>query len=161
MREPVRPIIGALEKVFYKNNQRGLVVTNQMHRSIGLPPAFAHARAMVPSVDSDMQVEQKAARMHMLNRTRGRHFVTPAMADSSLDIMLSLFVGELQQRDVSETTLATANLLSRKATSTLIDKLVQAGLVVLTGHEPDGRTVGLSPLGSARMRSFVNDYPDV
>ncbi len=106
-------------------------------------------------------MESKAARMHMLSRFRGQHFVTPVMADSAMDVMLSLFVGELQRCGVSETALATANLLSRKETSALIDKLVQAGLAVLTGHEPDGRTVGLSPLGSARMRSFVNDYPDV
>jgi hypothetical protein len=106
-------------------------------------------------------LESKAARMHMLSRFRGQHFVTPIMADSAMDVMLSLFVGELQNCDVSETALATANLLSRRETNILIDKLVQAGLAVLTGHEPDGRTVGLSPLGSARMRSFVNDYPDV
>ena len=109
----------------------------------------------------DADLESKAARMHMLSRFRGQHFVTPIMADSAMDVMLSLFVGELQRCDVSETTLATANLLSRRETNALIDKLVQAGLAVLTGHEPDGRTVGLSPLGSARMRSFINDYPDV
>jgi hypothetical protein len=109
----------------------------------------------------DTGLESKAARIHMLSRFRGQHFVTPVMADSAMDVMLSLFVGELQNCDMSETALATANLLSRKETNLLIDKLVQAGLAVLTGHEPDGRTVGLSPLGSARMRSFVNDYPDV
>jgi len=109
----------------------------------------------------DAGLESKAARMHMLSRFRGQHFVTPVMADSAMDVMLSLFVGELQDCNVSETALAMANLLSRRETNILIDKLVQAGLAVLTGHEPDGRTVGLSPLGSARMRSFVNDYPDV
>ena len=112
-------------------------------------------------VRHDGELEAKAARMHMLGRFRAQHFITPIMADSALDVMLSLFVGELQRCGVSETALATANLLSRKETSALIDKLVQAGLAVLTGHEPDGRTVGLSPLGSARMRNFVNDYPDV
>lgn len=112
-------------------------------------------------VRSDADLEAKAARMHMLSRFRGQHFITPVMADSAMDVMLSLFVGELQNRDVSETALAMANLLGRKETSALIDKLVQAGLAVLTGHEPGGRTVGLSPLGSARMRNFVNDYPDV
>ncbi len=34
-------------------------------------------------------LESKAARMHLLSRYRGQHFVTPAMADSSMDIMLS------------------------------------------------------------------------
>jgi hypothetical protein len=106
-------------------------------------------------------LEAKAASMHRLNRFRSQHFVTPVMADSAMDVMLSLFVGELQRRDVSEAALAMANLLSRKETSALVDKLVQAGLAVSTGQDPDGRTVGLSPLGSARMRGYVNDYPDV
>ena len=127
----------------------GLRTNNELHRGAAL-----HAGL-------EAGLESKAARMHMLSRFRGQHFVTPIMADSAMDVMLSLFVGELQHCDVSETALSTANLLSRRETNVLIDKLVQAGLAVLTGHEPDGRTVGLSPLGSARMRSFINDYPDV
>jgi len=114
-----------------------------------------------PCASAEAATASKATRMHMLGRFRGQHFLTPVMADSAMDVMLSLLVGELQNCDVSETALATANLLSRKETNALIDRLVQAGLAVLTGHEPDGRTVGLSPLGSARMRGFVNDYPDV
>ena len=118
-------------------------------------------RSTACHVHHDSALELKAARLHTLSRFRGQHFVTPIMADSAMDVMLSLFVGELQNCDISETMLATANLLTRRDVSIIIDRLVQAGLAVLTGHEPDGRTVGLSPLGSARMRSFVNDYPDV
>jgi predicted transcriptional regulator len=99
--------------------------------------------------------------MHMLGRLRGKHFFTPVMADSAMDVMLSLLVGELQSSTVSDTALAVGNLLNRDETETIIDRLVQAGLAVVTGNEPDRRTVGLTPLGSARMRSFVSDYPDV
>lgn len=132
-----------------------------VHGGLGLRTNVELHRSAALGARQEAGLESKAARMHMLSRFRGQHFVTPIMADSAMDVMLSLFVGELQNCDVSETALATANLLSRRETDAVIDKLVQAGLAVLTGHEPDGRTVGLSPLGSARMRSFVNDYPDV
>ena len=106
-------------------------------------------------------LEAKAARMHTLGRLRGKLFFTPVMADNAMNVMLSLLVGELQSSPVSDTALAVANLLSRDETETIIDKLVQAGLAATTGIEPDRRTVGLTPLGSARMRSYVGDYPDV
>ena len=110
---------------------------------------------------SNARLEAKATRLHTLGRLRGKHFFTPVMADSPMDVMLSLFVGELQSNKVSDTALAVGNLLNREETDVIIDRLVQAGLAVITGHEPDRRTVGLTPLGSARMRSFVSDYPDV
>jgi len=110
---------------------------------------------------ADARLEVKAGRMHMLGRLRSQHFFTPVMADSAMDVMLSLFVGELQSCPVSDTALAVGNLLTRGETHAIIDKLVQAGLAVVTDIEPDRRTVGLTPLGSARMRSFVSDYPDV
>ena len=132
-----------------------------VRRNIGINSNIEQYCRAALGASHEAGIESKAARIHTLNRFRGQHFLTPVMADSSMDVMLSLFVGEMQDCDVSEMALATANMLSRKETSALVDKLVQAGLAVLTGHEPDGRTVGLSPLGSARMRSFVNDYPDV
>jgi len=106
-------------------------------------------------------LEAKAVRLHTLGRLRGKHFFTPVMADSAMGVMLSLLVGELQSARVSDTALALANMLSRAEAEALIDRLVHAGLAVITGFEPDRRTVGLTPLGSARMRSFVNDHPDV
>lgn len=106
-------------------------------------------------------LEAKATRMHALGRLRSKHFLAPVMADSAMDMMLSLFVGELQSSRVSDTALAVASLLSREETDLMIDKLVHAGLAVVTGEESERRTVGLTPLGSARMRSYVNDHPDV
>lgn len=106
-------------------------------------------------------LEAKATRMHGLGRLRGKHFLAAIMADSAMDVMLCLLVGELQQTPVSDTTLAVGNMLSREETDLMIDKLINAGLAVVTSREKDRRTVALTPLGSARMRSFVNDYPDV
>ncbi|MBU0556931.1 MAG: hypothetical protein KKD64_01545 [Alphaproteobacteria bacterium] len=99
--------------------------------------------------------------MHMLGRLRAKHFYTPVMADRAMDVMLSLFVGELQSSPVSDTALAVGNMLSPEEATAVIDRLVQAGLVAVSGEEPERRTVGLTPLGSARMRSYVSDYPDV
>lgn len=115
-----------------------------------------HIGDMLPGV-----LEAKATRMHGLGRLRGKHFLIPIMADSAMDVMLSLFVGELQGTLVSDTALAVGNGLSREDTALMIDKLVNAGLAAVASHAGDRRTVGLTPLGSARMRSFVNDYPDV
>ncbi len=129
----------------------------------GRTPAFLAAVPITGSGGSrpDAWLEAKATRLHTLNRLRGKHFFTPVMADSPMDVMLSLFVGELQSNKVSDTALAVGNLLNREETDRIIDKLVQAALAVVTGFEPERRTVGLTPLGSARMRSFVSDYPDV
>lgn len=111
--------------------------------------------------DMEARTEAKAARLHGLGRLRGKYFATPVMGDSAMSMMLSLFVGELQSRPVSNMTLAVGSMLSREETDLMIDRLVSAGLAVITGLEPNRRIVGLTPLGSARMRSFVNDYPNV
>lgn len=83
------------------------------------------------------------------------------MADSTMGIMLSLFVGELQGTRVGDAELAAANLLRQNEMEALVDTLVQAGLVIITEHKPGGWTVGLTPIGSARMRSYIDDQLDV
>ena len=103
----------------------------------------------------------KAVRMHALSRLRTRYFTSRMLADSVMDVMLSLFIGELQEIELSEATLALANLLSREEITLLVNNLVHAGLAVVTGDEPERRKVGLTPIGSARTRSYVNDYPVV
>ena len=106
-------------------------------------------------------ISAKAARIHALSRLRARYFTSRILADSAMDVMLSLFVGEVQEIELSEATLALANLLSRDEVTLLVNNLVHAGLAVVTGDEPERRTVGLTPIGSARTRSYVNDYPVV
>lgn len=110
---------------------------------------------------SSAALQAKAVRMHRNGRLRSKHFYTPVMADRSMDVMLTLFVGELQSCTLSETALAVGNMLSREELRSVTDKLIQAGLVLVSGAKHERRTVGLSALGSARMRSFVSDYPDV
>jgi len=136
-------------------------VSDKMQRGAIPFAAWKSSVADDAEPQADTRLESKAARMHMLGRLRGQHFFTPVMADTAMDVMLSLFVGELQSSPVSDTALAVGNLLTREETDAMIGTLVQAGLAVVTGIEPDRRTVGLTPLGSARMRSFVSDYPDV
>ena len=130
-------------------------VSNKVHRG------FVPAENQQPVAAGTSSLEAKAARLHMLGRLRGKHFFTPVMADSAMDIMLSLLVGDLQSNPVSESLLAVGNMLNREEARSMVDRLVQAGLVTVSGDDPEQRTVGLTPLGSARMRSFVSDYPDV
>lgn len=139
---------------------RFIQVSNSVQRGMARAPRPG-AAGQAGVNEQDAALEAKASRMHMLSRLRGKHFFTPIMADSAMDVMLSLFVGELQSSTVSDTALAVGNLLSREETAAIIDRLVHAELAVITGEEPDRRTVGLTALGSARMRSFVSDYPDV
>lgn len=109
----------------------------------------------------DDALAAKATKLHALGRLRGELFLSTVMMDSAMDLMLSLLVGELQAKPVHDTTLAVANMLGRVETNLMIDKLVDAGLVRVASQNGDRRTVALTPLGSARMRSFVNDYPAV
>lgn len=147
--------------ILFACDQRLVGVSNSVHHGYQSAPFRDLPEPFVTDSRSDASVEAKAARLHRLSRLRGKHFLTQVMADSAMDVMLSLLVGELQSSIVSDTALAVGNLLSKEETEAVIDRLVQAGLAVVTGVEPDRRTVGLTPLGSARMRSFVNDYPDV
>lgn len=133
-------------------------MSNNVH---GFPLKRSQPLADLADAAQSASLQVKAGRMHMLGRLRSKHFYAPVLADRAMDIMLSLLVGELQSSRVSDMALAVGNMLSREEACTVIDNLVQAGLVVVSGEWPERRTVGLTPLGSARMRSFVNDYPDV
>ena len=144
----------------YQNQKRFIVLSNIVRNGFS-PRGEGPAVAPVSGSRSDARLEAKAVNMHMLGRLRSKHFYAPVMADSAMNVMLSLFVGELQSSKVSDTALAVGNMLSPQEVDAFIDNLVQAGLAVVKGEEPERRTVGLTPLGSARMRSFVSDYPEV
>jgi hypothetical protein len=116
----------------------------------------------------DAWLLSKAVRMHRLNRLRDRHFLAAVMADSAMDVMLTLFIGELQDRAVDAASLAATNMLAPEEVAPLVDRLVQSGLVMSVGRDGpgpgrdgSGPRLGLSPLSSMQMRSFVGDYPDV
>lgn len=94
-------------------------------------------------------------------RMRARHFPTDLLADDAMRLLLSLFVSEQQGIVLTERTLALANQLSREESSEIIQRLFHAGLVAISGNDTERRLVGLTPIGSARTRSFVDDHPDV
>ena len=144
----------------HRDQKRFFVVSNIVRNGFS-PRGDGPATAPVSGARSNGGLEAKAVKMHMLGRLRSKHFYAPVMADSAMNVMLCLFVGELQSSKVSDTALAVGNMLSPPEVDCFIDKLVQAGLAVVKGEEPERRTVGLTPLGSARMRSFVSDYPEV
>jgi hypothetical protein len=108
----------------------------------------------------DFGLAVRAVRLHELVKVRDHHFRRSVMADSSMAMMLSLFLGELKSISLTQGTLSLVNMLDDDEAHTVIESLIHAGLAVVTGENPERRTVGLTPLGSARMRSFVRDYPD-
>ncbi|GEM_PF-1933841 len=103
----------------------------------------------------------RAARLHELVKVRDRHFRRSVMADGAMAIMLSLFLGQLKSVSLTPATLSLVNMLDEEDAQRTLNSLIQAGLAVVTGENPERRTVGLTALGSARMRSFVSDYPEI
>lgn len=103
----------------------------------------------------------KAIAIHRLGRLRAKHFPTMLLADDAMGLLLLLFAAERQGVQVSDRTLALANQLARDEANTMITRLVHAGLLVISGDETERRSVGLTPIGSARVRGFVNDHPAV
>jgi hypothetical protein len=108
----------------------------------------------------DLALAVRAVRLHELVKVRDHHFRRSIMADSAMAMMLSLFLGELKAISLTQGTLALVNMIDDDEAHPVIESLIHAGLAVVTGGNPERRTVGLTPLGSARMRSFVKDYPD-
>jgi predicted transcriptional regulator len=129
----------------------------------------ANESARPPRADDDVMPASpgreglivKAQRLHDLGKARDRLFRRAVMADSAMGIMLSLFLSELKAVPLTESTLSLVNMLEADQGQSVIESLIQAGLVVVTGANPDRRAVGLTPLGSARMRSFISDHPDI
>jgi len=110
---------------------------------------------------NDIHLVVRALRLHELVKVRDHHFRRSVMADSAMAMMLSLFLGELKSISLTQATLALVNMLDDDDAERVIDTLILAGLAVVTGETPERRSVGLTPLGSARMRSFVGNYPEV
>jgi hypothetical protein len=116
--------------------------------------------ALESVTSDDLDLAVRALRLHELVKVRDYHFRRSVMADSAMAIMLSLFLGELKSVSLTVSTLALVNMLDDGETQIAIESLVHAGLAVVTGAMPERATVGLTPLGSARMRSFVRNHPE-
>ena len=112
-------------------------------------------------VADDLGLAVRAVRLHELVKVRDHHFRRSIMADRAMAVMLSLFLGELKSVSLTQGALSLVNMLDDDEASTVIESLIHAGLAAITGEIPERRTVGLTPLGSARMRSFVRDYPEI
>jgi hypothetical protein len=119
-------------------------------------------RAAMPDTGGVERVaEVRAVALHNFHRLRMRHFISPVMAGNAMSLMLTLFISECQNMAAGEQSIVLANQIAPLEGTALIDTLVQAGLVVATGKMPGRRTVGLSPLGSARMRAYIMDSLDL
>lgn len=126
------------------------------------------ARRMDMSVVSDVagfqhdrfgtQIQAKAVRLHQMNRERAMHFNAPVMADSAMDVMLTLVIGQEQNTPLSLMTLALANRLNAQDCASLITQLAEAGLVVTHKQDAAGsQMVALTDRGFARMRGYIMD----
>jgi len=109
---------------------------------------------------ADAAPETGARHLPGLTRLRGDHFRRAVMADGAMGVMLSL-PADPAKAPLTRANLALANFPDGPRTGRAVESLIHAGLVALTGANPDRRTVGLTPLGSARMRSYISDYPDI
>ena len=110
---------------------------------------------------ADAKLGAKGQRLLDLTREREKYFRRSVMSDTVMSVMLSLFLAELKAVPLTQATLALINLLDDDEGRGVVESLTHAGLAAVTGANPDRRTVGLTPLGSARMRSFISDYPDI
>ncbi|OJY71149.1 MAG: hypothetical protein BGP16_11170 [Sphingobium sp. 66-54] len=110
---------------------------------------------------ADAALEARARRLLGLARLRDEHFRRDVMGDGAMTVMLSLFLADRAAIPLTRANLALTNLLDGNEAERVVECLIHAGLVAQTGANPDRRTVGLTPLGSARMRSYISDYPDI
>lgn len=125
-----------------------------------MPSPNRLAASFWPATEEEVRaMESKAEQLHNIGRLRARHFVSTALHDASMNLMLTLVISECRGIEAGEQSVLLANRLAPKEGAALIDTLVQAGLAVATGKMPGQRSVGLTPLGSARMRAYIADFP--
>lgn len=96
------------------------------------------------------QAELKATLLHRNNRRRALHFNAPVMADSAMDLMLTLFVGHEQRRVVDRVALAMLNSLTPVRADTLLSSLSEAGLTRI-----EGECWGLTDRGARLMSAYL------
>lgn len=107
--------------------------------------------AVDPSRDMHGQ-DAAALRLHAANRHRAAHFGAPVMADSAMDILLSLLLARSNARAPSVAALALAHGMTPDKCHDLIGQMVQAGLVLRAG---DGASVRLSQRGERLLRDYL------
>ncbi|HWJ69890.1 MAG TPA: hypothetical protein VNS79_07580 [Sphingobium sp.] len=110
---------------------------------------------------ADAGLDVKARRLLALSRLRDDHFRTGVMVDSAMCVMLSLLIAEIAEIPLTPANLTLANNLDREEARRVIDALMRVGLIVITEVAPDRRIIALTSLGSARMRGYIGDHPDI
>jgi hypothetical protein len=123
--------------------------------------AVGEARRRRQKMTSDRALEAKAARIHALCALRHQQFAHPPLNDQGMSIMLTLFIAQIQGLDLKSAALGQANDILHQPLEALLQQLIQAGLVEVTGRDPATQSVGLSPIGSARMRSYIDAFPAI
>ena len=117
----------------------------------------------------------KARRLQTLIGRRRALFPEPAMADASMMVMLTLFLAECEDQPLTGAALAHKVGLAVTQAGEVVAALDRAGLVRVGGlHEGsalpgqaqagaglEATKLGLTPMGSARMRSYLGDYPAI
>ncbi|MBB6123139.1 hypothetical protein [Sphingobium subterraneum] len=117
--------------------------------------AFTPLEEWPIAVTRSSAVEEKAARLHQLNRRRALHFNTLVMTDSAMDVMLTLLVGHEQGRAISRNALAMANLMTSGDADAVLAALDEADYIIAS----DGG-IRLSERGVSLMRGYVVIAPD-
>lgn len=125
------------------------------------PSSIGAGASGVRNGQGDADLEAKARRLLALVRMRDAHFRMAVMGDGAMSLMLSLLLAEMSGVALTPANLALANSLDREEARRLIDALLQGELIAIDATAPDRRTIGLTPLGAARMRGYVRSHPDI
>jgi predicted transcriptional regulator len=96
-----------------------------------------------------------AAKMHALNRRRAFHFNTPVMADSAMDVMLTVLIAQEQHVPISLNAIIMANRLQQDSCEKLLGDLASAGLLCRKGAEG---AVRLTTKGLAQMQEYLRVF---
>jgi predicted transcriptional regulator len=98
---------------------------------------------------------EAATRLHALSRKRAFLFNTPAMADSAMDIMLSVLIAHQQNVQITHLAIAMANRLPQEKCEAFLEALALAGLI---SHKGPGNTVHLTVKGLDQMQDYIKNF---
>ncbi|MEO8722453.1 MAG: hypothetical protein ABI395_02870 [Sphingobium sp.] len=133
------------------NNQAEYSASNRRETIVDSTPDYVSS----PGSSVSSSSLEAASRMHARNRRRASHFNTPVMADSTLDVMLTVMIAYEQHVPIRQNAIALANRLPPENCETLLEALTRAGLLSPKG--PEG-TVQLTAKGIAQMQEYLRNF---
>ncbi|QUT07032.1 hypothetical protein KFK14_06290 [Sphingobium phenoxybenzoativorans] len=95
-----------------------------------------------------------ALRMHRFSLDRDAQFQSDALRNPAWDILLSLYVAQMEKLDAPFATLCVANRLSSDMGAAAVKALHALSLVAWREGEPNS-PVALTPRGAAQMNQFL------